>query len=250
MQALTTLTSIALLWWAAVFFAAISWWLTGAAVVLLTLFTLRVFALMHECGHASLFRSRRLNRATGFVLGVLSGMPQYVWSQHHNYHHAHNGDWDKYRGPYATRSVDEYAALSGGQQRAYRVKCSVAAAALAARACRGLQDALLEIIARVLAYVLEQCSAARPLGADVLADRDRPVHCGLHRQRLDRRRRRHRAVHGATQFRSRLCERQPALGLHRRGHQWHQLSAAAGVAQLVHGEYGLSPHSPSVGQHS
>ncbi len=58
MQSLTKLTSIALLWWAAVFFAAISWWpFTGAAVVLLTLFTLRVFALMHrECGHASLFQ--------------------------------------------------------------------------------------------------------------------------------------------------------------------------------------------------
>jgi omega-6 fatty acid desaturase (delta-12 desaturase) len=131
MQALTTLMSIALLWWAAVFFAGISLWLTGLAVVLLTLFTLRVFALMHECGHGSLFTSRWLNRATGFLLGVMSAMPQYVWSQHHNFHHAHNGDWDKYRGPYATRSVNEYAAMSGGQQRAYRVKCSLAAAPVA-----------------------------------------------------------------------------------------------------------------------
>jgi len=30
---------------------------------------------------------------------VVSGMPQYVWSQHHSYHHAHNGDREKYRGP-------------------------------------------------------------------------------------------------------------------------------------------------------
>jgi fatty acid desaturase len=35
-----------------------------------------------------LFRSQWLNRAFGFLLGVVSGMPQYVWSQHHNYHHA------------------------------------------------------------------------------------------------------------------------------------------------------------------
>jgi len=130
-QALTTLTSIALLWWATVVSAGISLWLTAGAVVLLTLFTLRVFALMHECGHGSLFRSPRLNRATGFVLGVISGMPQYVWSQHHAYHHAHNGDWEKYRGPYATRSVAEYAAMSGRQRRAYRVKCSIAAAPVA-----------------------------------------------------------------------------------------------------------------------
>jgi acyl-lipid omega-6 desaturase (Delta-12 desaturase) len=130
-QALTTLVSIALLWWFAVVSAGVSLWLTAAAIVLLTLFTLRVFALMHECGHGSLFRSHWLNRRVGFLLGVMSGMPQYVWSQHHNYHHAHNGDWEKYRGPYTTRSVAEYAAMSGSQQCAYRFKCSIAAAPLA-----------------------------------------------------------------------------------------------------------------------
>ena len=57
----------------------------------------RVFARMHECGHDSLFRTQRLNRTFDFLLGVLSGMPQYVWSQHHSYHHAHNGDWEKCR---------------------------------------------------------------------------------------------------------------------------------------------------------
>jgi acyl-lipid omega-6 desaturase (Delta-12 desaturase) len=61
----------------------------------------------------------------------MSGMPQYVWSQHHNHHHAHNGDWDKYRGPYTTLSVDEYMALTRAQQRMYRFKCSAAAAPLA-----------------------------------------------------------------------------------------------------------------------
>ncbi len=58
-------------------------------------------------------------------------MPQYVWAQHHNYHHAHNGNWERYRGPYATLSVDEYAALTTAQQRFYRYKCSVPAAPLA-----------------------------------------------------------------------------------------------------------------------
>jgi omega-6 fatty acid desaturase (delta-12 desaturase) len=130
-QALTTLMSIALLWWTAIASATISLWLTAGAMALLTLFNLRVFALMHECGHGSLFRSPWLNRTTGFVLGVLSGMPQYVWSQHHAYHHAHNGDWEKYRGPYTTRSVAEYAAMTGSQQRAYRLKCSIAAAPVA-----------------------------------------------------------------------------------------------------------------------
>ncbi len=134
-QVLTTLIPLATLWWIAVLGDRASvqggHWLTAAAILLMTLFTLRVFALMHECGHGSLFRSVWLNRTVGFALGVLSGMPQYVWSQHHNYHHAHNGNWEKYRGPYATRSVDEYAAMTAAQQAMYRRKCSIAAAPLA-----------------------------------------------------------------------------------------------------------------------
>src|SRR6201999_4124455 len=97
-----------------------------AIVLAMSLFTLRVFALMHECGHDSLFRTARLNRSFGFLLGVISGMPQYVWSRNHSFHHAHNGNWERYRGPYATLSVNEYAALSDARQRLYRTKCSIA----------------------------------------------------------------------------------------------------------------------------
>lgn len=130
-QVLTTLVPFTLLWWTAIRLTSASVWLALVPLPFIILFNVRAFGLMHECGHGSLFRSRWLNRLVGFFLGVISGMPQYVWSQHHNYHHAHNGDWDKYRGPYATLSVDEYAALSRAQQRLYRFKCSVTAAPLA-----------------------------------------------------------------------------------------------------------------------
>jgi omega-6 fatty acid desaturase (delta-12 desaturase) len=129
-QVMTTLAFLALLWWVAVLSVKVSHWLTAAAILLISLFTLRAFALMHECGHGSLFRTRSLNRGFGFLLGVVSGMPQYVWSQHHNYHHANNGNWEKYRGPYTTPSVDEYAAMSNAQQFIYRGKCSIALAPL------------------------------------------------------------------------------------------------------------------------
>lgn len=131
LQVCTTLVPLALLWWAAMRLLSVSLWLAAVPLPLMILLTVRVFGLMHECGHGSLFRSRSLNRLAGFLLGVVSGMPQYVWSQHHNYHHAHNGNWDKYRGPYTTLSVDEYAALSRARQRMYRFKCSVVAAPLA-----------------------------------------------------------------------------------------------------------------------
>jgi omega-6 fatty acid desaturase (delta-12 desaturase) len=130
-QVLLTLLPLAFLWWSVARFATVSLWIAGLLVPLITFFTLRVFALMHECGHGSLFRNRTLNRIAGFTLGVVAGMPQHVWSQHHNYHHAHNGNWEKYRGPYTTLSVDEYEALSPTQQRLYRGKCSVRAAPLA-----------------------------------------------------------------------------------------------------------------------
>jgi omega-6 fatty acid desaturase (delta-12 desaturase) len=120
LQVLTTLAPLALLWWLAYRTLSVSYWLTAAVILVISLFTLRIFALMHDCGHGSLFRTNWLNRAFGFFFGVLSGMPQYVWSQHHNFHHANNGNWDKYRGPLTTLSVGEYAALSKLQQRVYR----------------------------------------------------------------------------------------------------------------------------------
>jgi acyl-lipid omega-6 desaturase (Delta-12 desaturase) len=119
-QVVTTLVPIALIWWAIALSAAFSYWITAALTLLMSLFLLRVFVLMHECGHNSLFRTRALNKACGFVFGVFSGMPQYVWSEHHAYHHATNGNWAKYRGPLSIVTVDEYAAMSEKNRRTYR----------------------------------------------------------------------------------------------------------------------------------
>jgi omega-6 fatty acid desaturase (delta-12 desaturase) len=129
-QVANTLIPLILLWWLAVVSADLSWWLTAAVMVFITLFTLRALVLMHECGHGSMFATRRLNRNFGFVFGVLSSMPQYVWSQHHAFHHAHNGNWEKYRGPLTTPSVDEYAAMSNGRKRIYRYTRHVSMAPL------------------------------------------------------------------------------------------------------------------------
>ncbi len=117
---LTTLLPLAALWYGAVLSAEVSYWLTAGVIVLMSLFLLRAFVLMHECGHGSLFRTARLNRVFGFLFGVVSSMPQYVWSRHHQHHHLTNGNWAKYRGPLNIIPVDEYAALTARQQRRYR----------------------------------------------------------------------------------------------------------------------------------
>jgi omega-6 fatty acid desaturase (delta-12 desaturase) len=129
-QSITTLAPLALLWIFAVQVVEYSPWLSALATLGITLFLVRVFALMHECGHGSLFRSPRANRVMGFVFGVISGMPQYVWSQHHDYHHRNNGNWERYRGPLATLSVDEYIALSPASRRRYWLARHIALAPL------------------------------------------------------------------------------------------------------------------------
>jgi omega-6 fatty acid desaturase (delta-12 desaturase) len=65
------------------------------------------------------------------LLGVISGMPQCVWSRNHNYHHANNGNWEKYRGLYTTLSMDEYVAMTDAQRFIYRHKCGIAMAPFA-----------------------------------------------------------------------------------------------------------------------
>ena len=120
-QVLNTLLPLAALWYAVALSAAVSYWITAGLALLITLFLVRAFVLMHECGHGSLFRSGRLNRGFGFVFGVLTGMPQYVWSQHHAFHHSTNGNWAKYRGPFIVDTADDYAAMSEKQQRRYRL---------------------------------------------------------------------------------------------------------------------------------
>jgi omega-6 fatty acid desaturase (delta-12 desaturase) len=120
-QVLNTLVPFAALWYAVAPSAEISYWLTAGIALLMILFLTRVFVLMHECGHGSLFRTGRLNKAFGFLLGVVSGMPQYVWSQHHAYHHSTNGNWAKYRGPFVVDTTDDYAAMSEKQQRKYQL---------------------------------------------------------------------------------------------------------------------------------
>lgn len=95
-------------------------WLCAAATFCLSLMLLRGFVLMHDCGHNSLFRSRRLNRLGGFLLGVLAGMPQPVWAENHRYHHTTNGNWAKYRGPLNVACVSDYLAMDSGARRRYR----------------------------------------------------------------------------------------------------------------------------------
>lgn len=121
LQILNTLVPYLLLWFLAVKAAEISVLLLPPIIVLLVLFSLRCFSLMHDCGHYSLFRSKRTNRIFGFILGLVNAIPQHWWSRDHAYHHKTNGDWERYRSIGDFLSTDEFAQLSPFDQKLYDI---------------------------------------------------------------------------------------------------------------------------------
>ncbi|TBR43209.1 fatty acid desaturase [Marinomonas agarivorans] len=119
-QTLNTTIPYFLLFYISIESLSHSIWLFIASTSILILFLMRVFMMMHDCGHDSLYNNPYLNKIVGFFMGVLCGIPQQVWSKHHAYHHATNGDWEKYQGPLSCISTEQYEQLSTKQQKAYR----------------------------------------------------------------------------------------------------------------------------------
>ena len=268
---LTTLLPVACLFYATLEAAEVSYWLSAAMLLATSLFLIRAFVLMHECGHGSLFRSGRLNRAFGFVLGVFTGMPQYVWARHHQHHHATNGNWERYRGPLNVIRVHEYEVLTPGQKRRYRGARSIWMAPLAGLmyvivnprlnwlkgsfgwllhvAMGKVRQPRRELKALASEFISPHWASAKEyqhmclnscmlLGLWVaiswLDGSGLFVACP-HHQCLARRRSGHRHLRGAAQLRPRLCQRRRRLGLRPRGARGHQLPDAASLAELVHG---------------
>jgi acyl-lipid omega-6 desaturase (Delta-12 desaturase) len=118
-QIINTVVPYILLWFIAVRVAGISYWLLPPIVMMMTLFSVRCFSLMHDCGHYSLFNSKKINRCVGFALGVINAIPQYPWSRDHAYHHKTNGDWERYRGIADFLSTEQFAQLTEAEQKSY-----------------------------------------------------------------------------------------------------------------------------------
>ena len=120
-QILNTVVPYVLLWFLIVKAAAVSAWFIPPIIVLMTLFSVRCFSLMHDCGHYSLFSSKKVNRCVGFVLGIINAIPQYPWSRDHAYHHKTNGDWERYRGVADFISTEEFSKLNSSNRRLYEL---------------------------------------------------------------------------------------------------------------------------------
>ena len=64
-------------------------WAIGQALLAAAL--VQWFAVLHECGHRTMFRARRLNILTGVVSGFLTMIPYRSWVRVHGRHHKWTG---------------------------------------------------------------------------------------------------------------------------------------------------------------
>ena len=70
-------------------------WLTLGITPLITAFLCRSFVIVHDCGHQSLFQSRKVNSVIGNLFGIFSAIPYHMWQFIHDSHHANVGNLDK-----------------------------------------------------------------------------------------------------------------------------------------------------------
>jgi acyl-lipid omega-6 desaturase (Delta-12 desaturase) len=69
--------------------ASVSIWFAGQVVLALAF--VQWFAVLHECGHETMFRTKRLHALFGQVAGFFSIIPFYNWKRIHGRHHKWTG---------------------------------------------------------------------------------------------------------------------------------------------------------------
>ena len=67
------------------------WWLWLTGQVLLALSLVQWFAILHEAGHETLFRTRRYHAFAGQLAGFFSIIPFFNWKRVHGRHHKWTG---------------------------------------------------------------------------------------------------------------------------------------------------------------
>jgi len=111
----------------AVFCYSISPWLSSLTWIPMWLIFCKLFVFLHDSGHYSLFRSRRMNDIVCAISGFLMLFPAAMWRKYHDSHHAVNGNLDRRPenpGVFIL-TVEEYQSASKMKQFSYRLMRSV-----------------------------------------------------------------------------------------------------------------------------
>jgi len=110
------------LWFLAVWSLDVSYLLTLGLVTLNAAFMVRIFIMVHDCGHGSFFASKKANDILGFIGGVITFTPYFWWTHTHAIHHATSSNLDRRGvGDIWTLTVQEYKNASKGLQLKYRL---------------------------------------------------------------------------------------------------------------------------------
>jgi acyl-lipid omega-6 desaturase (Delta-12 desaturase) len=111
-QIVATALPLSVLWilsWVALQYSV---WLCLLMAIPTAGFLVRLFIIQHDCGHGSLFSSRRANDWVGRVISVFTVTPYDFWRRTHAIHHASSGNLDhRGAGDIQTLTVAEYQAL-------------------------------------------------------------------------------------------------------------------------------------------
>lgn len=120
-QVINTFVPYVALWYLMIQSMAYSYWITLALALLAGGLLVRIFIILHDCGHGSFFPSQRLNNIVGSIAGVLTFTPYFQWRHDHAMHHATTSDLDRRGwGDVHTLTVNEYLAMSRWKQFQYR----------------------------------------------------------------------------------------------------------------------------------
>lgn len=121
-QLVNTLVPYFGLWILMIYLIDISYWLVIPVAILAGGLVVRLFIILHDCGHWSFFKSAKANHWVGSILGVLVFTPYFQWRQSHAVHHATAGNLDKRGvGDVWTMTVDEYLEAPIWKQIFYRI---------------------------------------------------------------------------------------------------------------------------------
>src|SRR5882762_2596601 len=121
-QITNSLVPYAVIWYLMYLSLSVSYWLVVPLAILEAGFLVRVFIIFHDCGHGSFFKSRKANDFWGFVTGVVTLTPYYLWRWEHAVHHASSGDLDRRgKGDVWMLTVQEYLESSRWKRFAYRL---------------------------------------------------------------------------------------------------------------------------------
>ena len=71
-----------------------TWYVLVPMLIIMAFAGVRLYVLQHDCGHLSLFSSRRLNEWAGLALSTFTFTPFKVMQYNHNLHHTYVGNLD------------------------------------------------------------------------------------------------------------------------------------------------------------